>query len=75
MEKYTYIVGILIAVIPIIISLIIDKSINPKVLLARYRKRVFNDNCRLYNYSDAMLEDSEQALRSLETQLKDEQEE
>jgi len=75
MEKYTYIVGILIAVIPIIISLIIDKSINPKVLLARYRKSVFNDNCRLYNYSDAMLEDSEQALRSLETQLKDEQEE
>lgn len=75
MEKYTYIVGILIAVIPIILSLIIDKSINPKVLLARYRKSVFNDNCRLYNYSDAMLEDSEQALRSLETQLKDEQEE
>ena len=75
MEIYTYIVGAFLFVAPIIISFVTDKSFNPNALLIRYRKSVFNDNCRLYNYSDAMLEDSEQALRSLETQLKDEQEE
>lgn len=74
MEIYTYIVGAAIVVVPIIISLITDKSFNPKVLLVRYRNKVFNEKCMLYHYSDAMIEDCKQALQSIEEQLKNEQE-
>ena len=71
MEIYTYIVGITIPVVPIIISLIKNKSFNPGSLLTRFRDNIFAENCRLHNYSDAMLEDSTQSLDSLQKQLQE----
>ncbi|MBR4562897.1 MAG: hypothetical protein IKO26_00385 [Paludibacteraceae bacterium] len=71
MEMYTYIVGALLVVAPIISSLITNKSFNPNTLLLRYRNKIFAENCRLYNYSDAMMEDCTHSLNNLQKQLQE----
>lgn len=73
MEKYTYIAGFLVVIIPSIIFYITDKTINPKILLKNHKGRLLNKYCSNFNYSDTMLEDCEQTLESLERQLKEEE--
>ena len=71
MAMYTYIFTFIVAAVPFVISFVLDKTVNLKTMLRNYRSRVYDNNCRLYNFDKSMILDCALTLDSVRKQLEE----
>lgn len=69
MEMWTYIIGAVFGVTPIIFTIITNKKINPFSLFDEYKNKVFDKLCVKYGFQESEISDLEQMKTDLEKQL------
>lgn len=69
MEMWTYIIGAVFGVIPIIFTIITNKKINPLSLFDEFKNNAYDKLCVKYGFQESEISDLEQMKTDLEKQL------